>query len=81
MSNEENTIPTDHYKIRIAKVQEYSRDAILPSYDKLANLALLVKIDDTVRLMKQVVPEFKSNNSIYEKLDKELCKQEKTVVS
>ena len=80
LSNEENTIPTDHYKIRIAKVREYSRDAILPSYDKLANLALLVRIDDTVRLMKQVVPEFKSNNSIYEKLDKELCKQEKKIV-
>ena len=43
----------------------------LPSYDKLAELALSVKIEDTVRLMKQVVPEFKSNNSVYEKLDRE----------
>ena len=74
LSNEENTIPTDHYKIRIAKVREYGRSAILPAYDELENLSLLVKIDDTVRLMKQVVPEFKSNNSVYEKFDKELCK-------
>ena len=71
MSNEENTVPTDHYKIRIAKVREYKRDEILASYDKLAELALAVKIEDTVRLMKQVVPEFKSNNSVYEKLDRE----------
>ena len=71
LSNEENTIPTDHYKIRIAKVREYKRDEILVSYDKLAELALAVKIEDTVRLMKQVVPEFKSNNSVYEKLDRE----------
>lgn len=72
LSNEENTIPTDHYKICIAKVREYSRNAILPAYDELENLSLLVKIDDTVRLMKEIVPEFKSNNSIYEKFDKEL---------
>ena len=71
MSNKENTIPTDHYKIRIAKVREYKRDEILASYDKLAELALAVRIEDTVRLMKQVVPEFKSNNSVYEKLDRE----------
>ena len=71
LSNEENTVPTDHYKIRIAKVREYKRDEILASYDKLAELALVVKIEDTVRLMKQVVPEFKSNNSVYEKLDRE----------
>ena len=71
LSNEENTVPTDHYKIRIAKVREYKWDEILASYDKLAELALSVKIEDTVRLMKQVVPEFKSNNSVYEKLDKE----------
>lgn len=70
LSNEENTIPTDHYKIRIAKVREYKRDEIIASYDRLADLALAVRIDDTVRLMKEVVPEFKSNNSVYEKLDK-----------
>lgn len=77
LSNEENTIPTDHYKIRIAKVREYNRRAILSYYDRLENLALLVKIDDTVKLMKQVVPEFKSNNSVYEKFDKELCEMVK----
>lgn len=69
LSNEENTEPTKHYKIRIAKVREYVRKDVLVSYDKLAELALAVRIDDTVRLMKEVITEFKSNNSIYEKLD------------
>ena len=72
LSNGENTVPTDHYKIRIAKVREYSHDKVVPFFDKLNNMAVLVKIEETVRVMKQVVPEFKSNNSIYEKLDEEI---------
>ena len=43
---------------------------MLETYDKLAELALAVKVEDSVRLMKQVVPEFKSKNSVYERLDK-----------
>ena len=57
-------------KIRVAKVREYKRDEVLRAYDQLAELALAVRIEDTVRLMKQVVPEIKSNNSRFEKLDK-----------
>ena len=69
LSDEENTIPTEHDKIRIAKVREYSREEVLPAYDMLNVLAMAVEIEDTVRLMKRLVPEFKSNNSIYEVLD------------
>lgn len=69
LSNEENTIPTDHNKICIAKVREYNRNDVLGFYDKLSELALAVKIEETVLLMKRMVPEFKSNNSIYEKFD------------
>ena len=69
LSNEENTIPTGHSKIRVARVKEYCRDEIVGAYDKLAELALAVKVEETVRLMKQVVPEFKSKNSVYERLD------------
>ena len=72
LSNGENTIPTKHAKIRVAKVRAYDRNDVLWAYDKLAELALAVKVDETVRLMKRIVPEFKSNNSVYEKLDKEL---------
>lgn len=70
LSTEENTLPTDHHKIRIAKVREYSRADILPSYDALATQALGVHIDDAVRLMKELVPEFKSKNSVFERFDK-----------
>lgn len=69
LSNEENTEPTRHDKIRVARVREYKRKEVLEAYDKLAGLALAVKAEDSVRLMKQVVPEFKSKNSVYEKFD------------
>ena len=69
LSNEENTIPTGNSKIRVAKVRTYERDEVLWSYDKLAELALAVEVDKTVRLMKQVVLDFRSNNSVYEKFD------------
>ena len=70
LSNEENTIPTGNAKIRVARVRKYKRDEVLGAYDQLAELALAVRIEDTVRLMKQVVPEFKSKNSRFEILDK-----------
>ena len=70
LSSEENTIPTGNAKSRVAKVREYKRNEILEAYDRLEELALAVKIEDTVRLMKQVVPEFKSKNSRFEILDK-----------
>ena len=69
LSNEENTEPTRHDKIRVARVREYKRKEVLETYDKLAELALAVKVEDSVRLMKQVVPEFKSRNSVFEKFD------------
>ncbi|MCB6974655.1 MULTISPECIES: polysaccharide biosynthesis protein [Butyricimonas] len=70
LSNEENTIPTGNSKIRVAKVRTYERDEVLWAYDKLAELALAVEVDKTVRLMKRIVQEFKSRNSVYEVLDK-----------
>ena len=69
LSNEENTIPTGNSKIRVAKVRTYERDEVLWAYDKVAELALAVEVDKTVRLMKQVVLDFRSNNSVYEKFD------------
>ena len=72
LSNEENTIPMGNAKIRVARVRKYKRDEVLRAYDQLAELALAVRIEDTVRLMKKIVPEFKSKNSPrFEVLDKE----------
>lgn len=78
LSNEENTVPTAHGKIRVAKVREYCYDDLLPVYDEFYKLATSVCVNDTVRLMKQTVPEFKSQNSPFEALDHELEQSEQT---
>lgn len=70
LSNKENTLPTSHEKIRIAKVREYDYDEIVPSIDQLTELSVLVRIPEMVQLMKKIVPEFISRNSEFEKYDK-----------
>ncbi|MDY0781392.1 nucleoside-diphosphate sugar epimerase/dehydratase [Tenacibaculum sp. IB213877] len=72
LANGENTTPTYHEKIMIAKTQKIDFQAVK---SKIENLCLSNKqIDNlnTVILIKNIVPEFKSNNSIYEKLDKKI---------
>ncbi len=66
----ENTLPTHHHKIMVAKVMVYDFDE---TKEKVANLivtAQAYKDTEVVKLMKALVPEFVSNNSIYEELDK-----------
>ncbi|MCM1021977.1 MAG: polysaccharide biosynthesis protein [Muribaculum sp.] len=72
LASEENTIPTDHSRIRIAKVREYAYDDAVATVERLNDLSRAVHIPDMVRLMKRTVPEFKSNNSPYEVFDKEI---------
>lgn len=69
LSDHENTLPTNHSRIRIAKVREYDYAEALASADELERLSRLVEIPDMVRLMKQIVPEFISKNSQFEKFD------------
>ena len=66
----ETTKPSFHEKIRIANVREYDYDIICREIDELATICEDYDKMATVKKMKQIVPEFKSNNSIYEKLDK-----------
>lgn len=70
LNSKENTIPTGHKKISVAKVREYSYQAILQDFDKLKDLAKEMDKMGTVRQMKSIVPEFKSQNSVYAQLDK-----------
>lgn len=63
LSDKENTIPTENKKIMIAKVRRYEYSDILNTYTEFENLSRGVEIMETVRLMKRVVPEFKSKNS------------------
>ena len=70
LSNAENTLPTSHDRIRIAKVREYDYKDALAAVEELEKLSRAVDIPDMVKLMKTVVPEFKSKNSQFEKYDK-----------
>ena len=72
LSDMENTKPTFHPKIRIASVREYDYDEVCRELDELVEIAKRYDNMETVRKMKQIVPEYRSNNSVYEKLDKEL---------
>lgn len=70
LTNEENSLPTHHQQIMIAKVKEYEFKTIEKQINELINC--FDKQDNSliVSLMKTLVPEYISNNSIYEKLDK-----------
>ncbi len=72
LNDGENTIPTDHGKIRIAKVREYDYDDVCGVFTVFDRLSRCGDKMATVRAMKQLVPEFKSNNSEFEVLDREL---------
>lgn len=69
LSDEENTIPTHHKKIKIAKVRRYEYGDIVETYDEFERLSRSVQIWDTVKLMKRIVPEFISKNSRFQELD------------
>ena len=66
---EETTKPSFHEKIRIAKVREYDYKCVCKKIDDLYAICEHYDKMATVKKMKQIVPEFKSNNSIYEQLD------------
>lgn len=70
LSNSENTLPTDHSRICIAKVREYDYADALAGADELERLSREVDIPTMVKLMKQIVPEFISKNSRFEEYDK-----------
>ena len=66
----EGTKPTFHEKIRIAEVREHDFEEVSKDNNELIEISKLYNDMDTVRKMKEIVPEYKSNNSIYEELDK-----------
>ena len=73
LATEENTLPTFHERIRIAKVREYDFGEATAVMDELERLSRAVEIPEMVRLMKQTVPEYVSSaNSKFSAIDKEL---------
>ncbi|MBQ1168963.1 MAG: polysaccharide biosynthesis protein, partial [Bacteroidales bacterium] len=71
LATTENTLPAFHERIRIAKVREYDYQEARNSIFELERLARAVEIPDMVRLMKKIVPEFKSKNSKFAAFDQE----------
>jgi FlaA1/EpsC-like NDP-sugar epimerase len=69
LADHENTMPTHHQQILVAKVKEYDFDEISTDINQLITLFNDQDNKSIVSKMKELVPEFKSNNSIYEELD------------
>ncbi|OJX83869.1 MAG: hypothetical protein BGP01_10710 [Paludibacter sp. 47-17] len=69
LNKKEQTQSTHHPKIMVANVQLYDYDKVSLLIDKLINYSKLCKDYLTVSTMKKIVPEFKSKNSLYERLD------------
>jgi FlaA1/EpsC-like NDP-sugar epimerase len=69
LANNENTLPTHHSQILIGKVREYPYDEVKEIIEGLIESFKTQNNDLMVQRMKELVPEYKSNNSIFEKLD------------
>jgi FlaA1/EpsC-like NDP-sugar epimerase len=74
LNKEEEVIPTHNKKILIAKVIEYDFERVSDSILQLITLAKENKDEEVVKQMKRIVPEFISNNSIYESIDAQMFK-------
>ncbi|MCK6638862.1 MAG: polysaccharide biosynthesis protein [Bacteroidia bacterium] len=69
LNNEENTLPTHHPKIMIARVAEYEYEKVAADIAELVSLFNGQNNVEIVSKMKAMVPEYVSNNSVFEKLD------------
>ena len=69
LSENEGTLPSFHRKIRIAQVRSYSYEEADKDLKELRDIAAKYNDMETVRKMKQIVPEYISKHSRYEVLD------------
>jgi glycosyltransferase involved in cell wall biosynthesis len=70
LNDKENTVPTYHPQIMIAKVRSYDYNEVNNKIEKLLESVNTYDNYNVVAQMKEIVPEFISANSVYEKLDK-----------
>ncbi len=69
LNKEENTLPTHHPLILIAKVKEYGLEEVTREITELTGMVKTQSNFDIVKKMKEIVPEYRSQNSVYEQLD------------
>lgn len=72
LDNDETTKPSFHEKIRIATVREYNYEEVNRDIERLISFSREFDEMETVRQMKHIVPEYKSQNSVYQQLDTEV---------
>lgn len=70
LSDDTRTMPTHHQSIMISKDPTMAFSEINQLVEEIVNASRLQEQENVVRILKKIVPEFKSNNSIYETLDK-----------
>ena len=75
LNDKEKTIPTGNKKIMIAKVRQYDFEAVIALINRIVSLAQEGRTHDMVLAMKSLVPEYKSKNSKFEAIDRELSEQ------
>ena len=79
LNDSENTLPTHHPKIMVARTRQYDFETIQDTINNLILTAMTTDDERTVRGMKQIVPEYYSRNSVYELLDDEREKAAKQI--
>ena len=70
LDDQEITLPTSNNKIKVAKVRQYDFEEVSKTIEGLIQCSYQFDNMKTVSMMKDIVPEYKSKNSIYESLDK-----------
>lgn len=80
LNDQEQVVPTHHKKILIAKVAEYDFYKVNKSIDALIDFALQNSDYDVVKQMKRIIPEYISNNSVYQAIDQDKNDQELLVL-
>jgi FlaA1/EpsC-like NDP-sugar epimerase len=69
LANNENSLTTHHSQILIGKVREYEYEQVKQIIEELITSFDTQNNELIVQRMKDLVPEFKSNNSVFQKLD------------
>ena len=77
LNEKEHTLATHHKKIMIARVRTYAYEDVCQHLERLEKLVHAGASHDIVAEMKHIVPEFKSNNSIWQKVDSEIGPEDK----
>jgi FlaA1/EpsC-like NDP-sugar epimerase len=75
LSSKENSLPTHHPKIKIARTENIDYETIMPKIDDLLNSLNILSKEEVVELLKGIVPEYKSSNVQY---NGKLAKNKKT---